>query len=49
MCSERIGSKSLRKMPLGVRNSMEMAKELVEENTIVAQVKQKAYYMYMYT
>ena len=29
---------------MGVRNSMEMAKELVEENTRVAQAKQKAYY-----
>ena len=29
---------------MGVRSSMEMAKQLVEENTRVAQAKQKAYY-----
>ena len=29
---------------MGVRNSMEMANELVEENTRRAQAKQKAYY-----
>ena len=29
---------------MGVRNRMEMAKELVEENTRRAQAKQKAYY-----